>query len=79
MSAMDECIKAIDLDRGFVLRSFKEECAREDTKWPVCGEKDTFKMSMKVIRELEAQNGELAPLELAYAIDEEVSYIVNNI
>lgn len=49
----------------------------ESHKWPVCGEFNATERAIRRVARMEREGGELSSLEYAYALDREISTIVN--
>lgn len=46
--------------------------------WPICNEFDATERAIRRVRKLMRHNGAMAGFEYAYALDQEISLIVNN-
>lgn len=63
-------------NRAFINREFRE--ADESHLWPICGRFDATERAIRSVRRFMRDSGvELAGFEYAYALDEELSRIVN--
>lgn len=49
----------------------------ESHKWPVCGEFNATERAIRRVARMEREGGKLSSLEYAYALDREISTIVN--